>query len=187
MGLFLGDSAMSKSIAQLFSEQNELLQKIINNDGEVTNEIESQLESLATLIPSKVDSYYAVLDRIENESVYFKTKADEFTAAQKSLMNVHYKIRERIKFLMQQEGINKLPGVDFQFSLSKTKPAVTINNLDLIPKEYSEIVQETKINKDMLREDLERGVPVPGASLVEGFALRSSVLKTTKLKGKSND
>lgn len=175
---------MSKPLAMLFAEQNKIIEKLIEGDGEISSELEIEMKDLAAITEAKTDGYYLILERLESESLFFKTRADEFTTASKTLSNAHFRIKARLKDLMQQNDFQELIGHDYKFKLSASKPSVIINNEDLIPSEYKTEVTTIQIDKNKISEDLRIGVPVSGASLQESFALRSSVIKS--LKGKTN-
>ena len=168
------------SLAVLFNEQNELIEKLLSCDGELSAEMELKLSELDLSIPSKVDSYRYIMDRLEAEEEYFSAKANEYHAATKVLANARLRIKDQLKHQMQEQGLEVLCGNDYQFKLSKTKGSVLVNNEDLIPKEYIKEVLTRTVDKVSLAQDLKEGMVIPGVSLSESVSLRSSVMKNTK-------
>ena len=177
------DEKPINTLASMFSMHADLLKGLLET-GEVTPEIESMLAHLEIALPEKVDGYHHILSRLEAEMEYFKAKADELYAASKVISNARDRIKEHIKFKMQEQGLSSLEGLDFKFTLSKSKPKVVVQE-ELIPKEYTREVTEIKIDKDRISEDLKLGIPVPGAHLEDVFALKTSVNKATTRRVKA--
>lgn len=175
---------MSDTLKTMIENQNNLMMEIMASDGEITPELEAKLNDLDVSIPSKIDAYYLIMDRLENESDYFKSKAEEFLLAAKQMSQAKERIKDRLKFIMQSENKTELLGNDYKFSLSKSKPKVAIQE-NLVPIEYYKQVIEERIEKDRIAEDLKAGISIPGCHLEDVFAFRSSVNKKLIEKKKS--
>jgi len=171
---------MSETLNSLMAAQHELLEALVASDGELSAEMESKLAQLEVSVPAKLDSYYLIMERLDSEAAYFKSRAEEFAMAAKQMGSAKERLKDNLKFHMQSNALKELAGVDYKFTLSNSKPSVLIHNEELIPKEYCKEVVMVKIDKDKIREDLSLGVPVAGASLVEGVSLRSSINKSNK-------
>jgi len=167
---------MSETLNSLMAAQHELLEALVASDGELSAEMESKLAQLEVSVPAKLDSYYLIMERLDSEAAYFKSRAEEFAMAAKQMGSAKERLKDNLKFHMQSNALKELVGVDYKFTLSNSKPKVIINE-SLVPKEYTREVVEIKIDKDRIAEDLKIGVPIPGCHLEDVFAFRSSVNK----------
>ena len=75
---------------------------------------------------------------------------------------------------MDQAGYEKLTQPDFTASLRQNRPSLTIVDEAVIPEDYW-LPQPPKLSRTRLRDDLERGLTVPGAVL--GNASRSLTVR----------
>lgn len=164
-------------LSEILKEQNDIIEKILESEGEVSPELEKQLLVIDTHLPEKVDAYSSVLDRIANEAVYFDERAAEFAKAAKTLKKAYDRIKDQIKFNMESQGLKKLPGHDYVFSLSNSKGSVVVTNEDLIPDAYFEIVSSKKIDKNAIYTAIKKGMTIPGAHVVENSSLKRDVNK----------
>lgn len=168
---------MSESLRSLMALNNEFVE-YLENGGELTDDFAAQFGHLLDVqIPDKTDGCFLIMERLELEADRLKAKAESFAIAAKQLNSARERLKEYIKFQMQNSGLTELQGNDYKFGLSKTKPSVVIQNEELIPDGYTHEVVTRKIDKDRIREDLALGIPVEGATLVESFSLRSSINK----------
>ena len=79
---------------------------------------------------------------------------------------------DNIKEAMQTLETDELVGIDVRFKLSKSNPSCVIDDPEKIDAAYKTVVQEIKIDKKRITDDLKHGIPVEGAYLQESFSLR---------------
>lgn len=168
-----------KTLKELVLESGVIAQSLIESGGELTPDIESSLTENIAALPSKVDGCQAVLDRLENESDYWKAKADEFYAVSKTISNARERLKDYIKQTMLNNGVKELSGHDIRICLQNSKAKLILDE-SKVPEIYKRQIVSTVIDKDKISEDLKIGVPVEGASLQEVFALKSYMNKTRK-------
>lgn len=166
----------NNSLVSIVKEVATLETMLIESGGELTPEIEQMLTVKEVNLPAKVDSYEAMLGRLEVIEGLYKERAKLFSSAAKSLANAQDTLKERLKFAMKELGVTELMGHDIRFKLSASKPKLVIEDEKLIPKEYKVQVISEEIEKDRLTEDLKIG-SVSGAKLEETFSLRKYVNK----------
>lgn len=161
------------TLYNLVKESNELIEKIIQNDGEMTEDIESLFEKNELLTASKIDSYDFIIKKLNAESELMKDKAKMFTSAAKSLSNNADAIKTRIKATMHEMNITELKGNSIRFTLSPSRPSMLID-MDLLPDQYKKI--EYSADKDLINSD----EIIPGVSYTPSFALKTYVNKAGK-------
>lgn len=160
------------SLQQLFKSQNMILERLLET-GEETPEMIALLEQLETHLPEKVSSYKHLIDRLDAEAEYFNDKAEQYKASARALENAKTRLRDRIKFIMMEQGLSELEGTDVVFKLGKTKGIVNITNESLVPDEFKKVVTTTTFSKTGISEAILAGNVVPGAHIAESFSLRA--------------
>lgn len=163
---------MKETLRTLVQQSNDLMMQLAESGGELTPELESQLANVELALPEKVDSYAHLIDRLDVEIETWKQKADFYSAIAKSCKNVKERLKENIKFAMQEMTVSEIKGNDVRFKLSSSKPSLQIDE-SLIDPLYTSQVTTTVIDKKRIEEDLKAGVPVAGARLIENVSLRT--------------
>lgn len=161
----------SKSLAALFSEANEIGMKLIENEGEITPELEERLNQIQIDLPEKVDAYIFIMDALEAQESLYKKKADFFSTLARAHGNTREKIKGRVKYLMQESKRDEICGNDYRFKLSPSKPALKINP-DLIPAKFTREQVEIVIDKPAIEKAIVAGEEVPGAHFETSVSLR---------------
>jgi len=169
----------NQSLIRLVQSSNSLVQALLETGGELTPEIEAALAHIDTKLPEKVDSYQSIMDRLEIESEYWALKADQFKKMATACKNARERLKDNIKYAMNELGQTELVGNDFKFKLSNSKPKLVVDDVSL-DRAYFMQVTETVVDKKRIEEDLRLGIPVKGAKLEEVKSLRSSLNKGSK-------
>jgi len=163
---------VSKNLMTLAKTVAEIPYLLEETQGEITPEIEQLMTISSSELVAKIDSYQYVLERLELEQQFAKEKAAKWAKVAKTFENTKQRIKENIKDAMKQMQTTELVGEESRFVLTKVKPSLNLFEEDLTDS-YKMIVQTVVPDKEKIRADLELGVPVPGATLEQGFALRS--------------
>lgn len=162
---------MSKSLVAIVGEVNSLEAMLIESEGQIDEAIENALAVKEIELPEKVDQYFYTFERFKVLEAYYKERAQFFSLVQKQCANVQTRLKENMKEAMSSLGVDEIQGNDIRYKLSKSKPALQIENEELIPKQYKKEVVTIELNKKALAEDLTMG-EIPGAKLVDSFSLR---------------
>lgn len=169
-----------KTLLALVGVANFITQALVEAGGEITPELEGTMADLQLQVATKVDGYLAVMDRMEIEAEYWKSKADAYRKIAAAHTSVRERLKENIKRAMLAMGVTEVEGHETRFVLSATKPALVITDGAFIPEAYLDTVVEKVPNKIRIREALEHDQSVPGARLEGGHALRSYLRKVNK-------
>lgn len=160
------------TLIDLNLEFSKYIEKLESVGGELTPEMELEIQNLENAIIQKADSAYWVLTKLEAEADFFKSQADRLIKFSKVCQNAHERLKDRIKVAVQASPDNIIQGETVAFKLRNNPGSVVIVDESKVPKEYLETVITTKVNKKQAKEDLQAGIPVPGLRLEIGQSLQ---------------
>lgn len=162
---------MSKedSLVTLVKLSHEITQKLIETLGETTEAIDAELMILQEKLPSKYDAYYFVIEQLKNEASLWGERASKFDQIADRLMNQAKHMKDQLTQACLALGLEELAGNDFTWKLQRAKDKVIIDNPELVPALFKEIVQTINIKKD---EILKSDEPVPGTHLEKSKYLK---------------
>lgn len=152
---------------------NELRLFLVENDGEITDEMANGLAIVEKDLPAKVDSYKFIIDDMESEVVKWRERADEFTRIYKGYKLFIEKLKENLKFACISMNKTELEGNSYRWKLQNSKSSVIIEDEGLIPVEFKTVVQTIQINKDLIQKSFLEGSQVPGCRLEQNSYVRS--------------
>lgn len=162
----------AKTLTQLAAEAMMIAQKLMESGGELTPELESALDVNKELLMKKVDGYVAIEDQFEAQAAYWKRKRDACDAIYKSFSGQIDRLRDRVKFVMNEMGVTEIAGVEHRYKLGKSAGKLIIEDESKIPNEFKMIVQTTVVDKEKVKAMMKDGFEVPGAKLEEMGSLR---------------
>lgn len=155
----------------LFSLALNLERLLIENEGELNEEIESLIKVTEGDLASKVDSYYYIIERMKNAAAYYKSETEKLNKIKKSCELIEDHLKTRLKETMQFTNQKEIVGLRHRFVLTDSQPKLVITDESKIPHEYKII--KTEIDKAELRIALVHGVKTEGARLEQTHSLRS--------------
>jgi len=158
------------SLMELVSHAAQIERAIIEANGELTPELEEALDFSEAALVEKAENYEAIFKRMELSSKYWKEEAAKFAKVGGSLEKLSKSLKERLKFAMLELGKEEIIGGKTRIKLCKTAPALVVDGD--VPENYKMMVTETVVDKSRIKEDLVKGLEVPGAHLEGGFQLR---------------
>lgn len=161
----------SGSLRSLVTLSNDLLNQLLESNGQLTPELEEQLSKLEIALPAKVDSYAYLIDRFEAEAEFWKARAENNALVMKACLAAQKRLKDNLKFAMQEQKAGEIKGNEVRFKLQNSKPSLVIDETIIDPA-YTYQHVETRIDKKKIEEDLKIGVPVKGATLEPSFSLR---------------
>ena len=126
-------------------------------------------------ITEKADNYGKVIRMLELEAQDAKAEASRLAARAKVAENRAARLKASLFEALKATGQKNLKTKTFSFGINKTQPKVRIYDLDAaLSSGYLKDIQpsEDLIDKAKMKYDMERGVAVPGAELVQGECLR---------------
>lgn len=168
------------SLFALVKLSHEIQEALVQSMGEMTPELEAALTIVADKLPEKADGYYFVIEDLKAQSAVWSERATTLNKIAKVFLNYTDRMKYSLKMACISLGVEELVGKDYKWKLVSNAPSLIVDNPDLIPSEFIEIVQTKKIMSDKLKDALKSGKAVPGARLESGSHVRSFVNKGSK-------
>lgn len=160
-----------KSLPTMVAEMSLILQQVIEAGGELSPELETAFDNLGSQIQTKADGYAFFMDRLDNESEFWKEKANAYLKVSRSCANLKERLNNSIKLAMRTLDADEIKGDDMRFKLSKLAPRLVLEEA-LLPSEYKMVVTTHVPDKDRIKADLANKVEIPGAMLEPVYSLR---------------
>lgn len=161
---------MSQSLYGLALEALRLSQAILESNGEITPEVDALLVVNAQDLAVKADAYDAVITRLQAEEELWRTRRNECEKMLRAHEELQDRLKDRLKEALKAMGKDEIRGDQIRFKLTRAKSKLVLGN-DL-PQDCYMPVTKLEIDKERVRERLEAGEVIPGATLVESVALR---------------
>lgn len=158
------------TLVERLTRFNQLQIQIIEANGELTPELESELTLTEQSICLKTENYHFVIEQCGVSAKHFREKAAEMARIAKGLERAQDFLKENLKAAMISMETKELVAGGVKAKLVKCPERLVIDSEDLIPREFTEVV--VKVRPDALKEALVSGQEVPGAHLEGGLALR---------------
>lgn len=151
--------------------------QILDNDGVLSEELESFLTISQNNLATKIDDYSYLIDRLEKSIELFKAKKEEAARAQKSYENIIDTMKERLKFAMSEMNTSELSGNEYKYKLARSKSKIKVIDESVIPIDFIREKVTYEVDKEKIYNALENGVHIDGVILEETQSLRKSILK----------
>lgn len=167
-----------QSLPELVRQANLIEQQILDNEGEITPEIEAILDEVSTALIQKADGYSVMIDRSKLAAEYWSNEAKKLQAVSRSCKNFGERLKDRIKMTMLESEKIEISGSNQTFKLSKIAPRLVIDDQDSLPPKYLKEIKVIEVNKESLKADLLAGVKLAGAAHLEGgYRLNKKIRK----------
>lgn len=153
------------------------LAEVEDAGGELSEEIEAQLDLLHGDLRAKTDAYVFLLRTLESQAEVFKSMAGEFMAKSKACSNRVEDLKLRLKQASNILGEKSLVGNYFEIRLVKANPTLVITENE-VPPQFIRITQKSEIDRARIKEELREGAKISGCRLEETKAVR--IFPTTK-------
>lgn len=150
-------------------------QMLIESGGEITPEIEKSLYIVDAHLPYKIDSYAAVIERMDIVSSFYEEKSVFYKKLSDSASDAVKKCKDNLRFAMNALNTNELCGSDIKYKLSPGKPSIIICDENAIDESYKTTETTVKIDKRKILDDITAGASVTGVKVQENFRLTKSV------------
>lgn len=169
----------SKSLYKITTEGISLIHRIVESGGEIDDAIDQALQINSSELAGKADAYSAVMDRLDNEAMYWKAKADECARVARSCSKAYDTMKDRIKAAMLTMSLREIEGEDVTFKLKPTTERLEIDAA-LLPPEWKMTVTDVIPDKERIKKALAIGESVPGCRLAGGFSFTTSARRRVK-------
>lgn len=160
-----------KTLYNITQEYAELVSQLMDNEGEMTEEMEMQLSINQDELQRKAEGYALVI----KEHDYFMNSIDEEMKRLKEMKDRYKKIQERLKDTIAKAmilyGYEKIETPFVRLSFRKST-SVKVDDPDHIEKKFCKEVVTVKPDLMAIKKALQNGELVLGAELVENQNLQ---------------
>jgi hypothetical protein len=152
------------NLYQLTTEYKQLESILIENEGELTPDLEQALQINQDQLQAKGISYGYVIKSIEAESDIIDTEIKRLTQLKKTRDNAAERLKTTLKQAMEMYGVLELKTPTLKISFRKSE-SVEIIDMDLLDEKYITKKTTEMANKTEIKEALKRGEVIEGAEL----------------------
>ena len=157
---------MGKNLFNINEDMFRLHLQIEENGGELTPELEEQLTITEHDRESKCEGYVSVIRQLKSKSQLIKDEAKRLLDAARTYDKSVERLEDNLLSSIVQLGNIKTNFVSI--STRRNKSVEIADDIE-IPLQYQRVKIEA--NKTAIKEALESGIDVPGATIVEKFSL----------------
>ena len=157
---------MAKNLFRINEDIFRLYQQIDDNGGELTPELEEQLTITENDRESKCEGYVSVIRMFKSKSQLIKDEAKRLLDAARTYDKSIERLEDNLLSSIVQLGNIKTNFVSI--STRRNKSVEIADDIE-IPLQYQRVKIEA--NKTAIKEALESGIDVPGATIVEKYSL----------------
>jgi len=161
----------SLTLYEMSDKYQFLVSELYDYETGVVNETTlAKLNELTDSMENKCINITMLFKSIEATQEAIKKEKDKMAAREKAFKNQVARLKDYLLTNMERCDIKRIECPQFTLNLQNNPPALKIDDESLIPKTYDKVT----IEKDMakIREDLLKGVVIPGARLVQGKSVR---------------
>ena len=148
-------------LTEILNEQNQLLTAIIESEGEVLPDIEKALKLNANEKAQKIDSYDAVLRRLESEIELWQSEKKDIDHKIKVLKSAKDRIQASLQQAMEFHSLDRLEGLRKQFRLQEGPSKVDWKE-EILPDERERFLRDfemrsfVKTKRDLDKTELKK-------------------------------
>ena len=160
------------NLYQLSSEYQLLLDQSFDVEtGEINETALSCLDKVADDIKNKGVAIASYIQNIEAEEKAIEDAIKRMEVRKNQLLKKTKSLIDYLQSNMERCGINEISCPYFIIKLKKCPLSVDVINEDQIPDEYRKIKSVVSLDKIKIKEELQAGVVIPGASLKQNVRI----------------
>lgn len=133
--------------------------------------IKDTQESIIALLENQTSDISIVIKEKIAKIEMLKKIGDEYKEKAKKEQRKIEKLKEIIKDVMKGMDLKKLETETGTFTIRKNAPSLIVENQDLIPRKFIEIIQSENVKKNEIKEALKNNEVVEGVRLQNSESL----------------
>lgn len=162
---------MNLSLYEIKNEYQEILVKLTNMEELTDIEISDSMAAIDCIFEEKAIAVAAFIKNCEAEESAMMDYEEKMYLRRSSLGHKIEKLKDYLKKNIAEVGKKKIKGREFTVSIRKNPGSVFIKDPDLISSDYKETKKICNIDKRKIRDAIDAGIFVEGASIVESTSL----------------
>ena len=152
-------------------EYLDLTSEIIENEGELTPELDERLTITKNALEYKANQYAHVIKTLDHEVDAIDKEIERLQAMKKARSNAKDRLKKAVADAMQIFEITEIKGEFMKLYFKKTE-AVVIDDEKLLPSTYQREKITYTPNKTAIKEAIENGEEIPGSHIQENYNLQ---------------
>lgn len=159
------------NLFQITNEMQSIMNELIENDGELTPQLEQMLTIAESNLNEKSSNYAYVIRSMEYDNDIIDSEIKRLQGLKKTRTIAIDRLKNALSNAMIICDINEITTPTTKISFRKS---TTLEILDesKVPKKYKTNVVTTKIDKNQIKSDLKAGKTINGVELVENKNLQ---------------
>jgi hypothetical protein len=160
------DQTSHNSLYSLSNEVEKVIQEVVFADGELSPELEWQLDKISGNFKAKAGNIAKWCLNLDANVPGLEQEIKRLQNRLRVQNNLRTRLTNYIKFCMENAGLHKLDMGTFTISIDKNPPSVGVITEELLPSKYIRVVQTQSVDKKQLLQDLKDGEKIEGAVLI---------------------
>lgn len=160
----------NKSLIEIAEQSLHLEIMLIASEGEITEEISSHIASINLELPSKLESYARIIERMKSLSADYDREIKRLEKIKDGIEKTETFLKSNIRHVMNRLNVKELNGHTCRYILKKIAPKLVLDE-SALPSEMKVIVQTFKPDREKILLAIDEGKLVAGAHLEDNFAL----------------
>lgn len=153
-----------KTIYNIQNEYKSIVEALIDNGGELTDELNTAIQITQSELYKKTESYSYIIKEIDGEIDVIKEEIEKLQRFVDSREKTIKRIKEKILNAMQTFELEKVETPLIKISIRESEAVEVINEAQIPDLYFTEKTTKT-LSKSMIKEAIKSGVNVEGAVL----------------------
>lgn len=152
------------NLYELTTNQLALIQELVDNGGEVTPRIETELALNKEALEAKGLGYGFVVKQLESEVDVIDAEIKRLQAMKSSRNNAIERLKTSLSTAMQVYEVNELKSPTLKISFRKSE-SIEVEDVNSLPSEYKVVKVTEQADKVALKEAIKSGEEIFGVTL----------------------
>ena len=146
----------------------QLLWNLMEEDGLDDEMLLGAFDCAKEDLAEKLEGYCKFIKNLESDIAGLKAEEERLYKRRKTMENTIDRCKEAMKYALNTVGEKKIPCGTFTVSVQNSTPSVVLDEqyIENVPEKYL-IQQEPKIDKKLIKADIEQGVDLEGIAHLE--------------------
>ena len=155
---------MGKSIFHITQEHMALMDTVMDNEGEMTEEMIASLQINEHELAEKSTSYVNLMHMLKTQNDGIKEEINRLNALKKSRESLYNRLSD---VLLQTVNLHGDIKTDLHTITTRKSTSVEVEDVEKLDKAFRVVKITESADKNAIKEAIKNGVKVKGASLVE--------------------
>jgi len=156
------------NLYKLTEQFNYLDEMLLKSEGEITDEYNELFAKIMPLLLTKVDGCCGFVQKQSDLIVAAQNRIADLNKFIKTRENTLERFNDYIAVCLEKSGQEIISGEFHEIKMSKARKVVKILKENEISSDYVESKMTVTIDKKAIKNDLEKGLKVQGACLIDG-------------------